>query len=48
LRHRQVDNRGNCRRGIADRLGVEAVQRGDEHAQNQNADLKPRDRMAVN
>jgi hypothetical protein len=47
LRHWQMDHRGDRRRGIADGLRVEAVERGDKHAQDQNADLKPCHRMPV-
>ena len=47
LRHRQMDHPGDRRRGIADRLGVEAVERRDQHAEDKDADLKARDRMPV-
>ena len=47
LRHRQVDHGGDRGGGVADRLGVEAVERRHQHAQDQNADLKAGDRMAV-
>jgi hypothetical protein len=42
-----MDHRGDRRRGIADRLGVEAVERRNQHAQDQNTDLKTGDRMPV-
>ena len=47
LRHRQTDLMRDRGRGIADRLGVEAVERRDQHAQDENADLKFCDWMAV-
>jgi hypothetical protein len=42
-----MDHGGDRGGGIADRLGVEAVERRHQHAQDQNADLKTGHRMTV-
>jgi len=44
---RQIERLRNCRRGIADRLRVIAVDRRRHHAQYENADLVSGDRVPV-
>ncbi len=47
LRHRQFQLAGNRRRGIADGLRIEAVERRHQHAQHEDSDLIANDRVAV-